>query len=1105
MAPTAFDPYHKWLGIPLREQPPNHYRLLGLARFESDPDVIDAADRQMAYIAQCATGQHAGLSQKLLNELSAARICLLTAAKKAAYDARLREETEVHTLEPAQSAWSGPDLRELETPRAPAVKRAASRQPVPVVPLVVAGVCVLALGAIAIAFFSGSSKPTEVVQSDEKEQPTPSIKRSPPRPKREIVAETPNETTEPVQKSTIVASPEADPGAASKEQVAAAPKGKADPQRSTPQLKSTAAPRPKPAPVRQIVSDDDRPDIEWLIGAHTPRSLALWVQIRDVPEIASIREVKELPPGKLRLIAAEFGYQPNPISQETAEKLAGLISLQDLNLGQSLVAEGVLPQLSKCAALEALSVNVEKLSDEDLHTLESFPKLRRLALRGANLPMIDLGFLPQLSQLAELDLTGFHPVANALKPLQKCEKLEALAMNSGVQADTWDDLAEVKSLRRLELGYPIQLENFSDINKLKQVGHLRLVEYFKDEHIQVLKDALHLEALDLALPNISDEAIASLSQLPKLKYLGVQGNRSMKMFGSGWNSLRALSGFQVNSPPGFLESVRKRFPDLAVLDWTHSYPFGSDEYAAISRLTKLRDLRFSPVQGPQPELVEHLQALKNLKHVEVSGNITAGWQAKLAAAFPESQRTLIDVIPLPMSRWELSAIEGLEDESPFLTTAILPSATPPNSTPNSSAGTAQPAPPVTPPPIPPNVVPTDDYATAQWISGYQPGCRMLWFHATSRTRYLNEYTPGTELRNAYPDKCRLTVVDLYEIAPQTLPDEFSTALAKLPFLTGLRFDKAQLTDSGLEKLTQCAGLTRLHFSCQQLSEKSLIRLGEFKNLQSLELTEIRDAHVTKFPQLPTVTRVVLDGSQLSSTGLKVLKKMPRVQQLVLRGIKLDDSAVAVLGSMQSVVSLDLEGVTVDPLAMRKIVGPKRLMALRLASEDFTDEHLAQLRSFTSLSLMALKDTAVTDQGLESLATLPKLASLKIVGGKITGTGFEVEKKGWTQLAVVELDRLPLTSEGLSSLGRRALSLSTLIIPNAVLDDACMNAISRAIKLTSLRLPGTVTDDQILKLRSLASLKYLMVPTYSDRASRLEKSFPSLRFQSYIPREVQDLD
>ena len=37
----AFDPYHKWLGIPPAEQPPNLYRLLGIKVCEDDPDVMN--------------------------------------------------------------------------------------------------------------------------------------------------------------------------------------------------------------------------------------------------------------------------------------------------------------------------------------------------------------------------------------------------------------------------------------------------------------------------------------------------------------------------------------------------------------------------------------------------------------------------------------------------------------------------------------------------------------------------------------------------------------------------------------------------------------------------------------------------------------------------------------------------------------------------------------------------------------------------------------------------------------------------------------------------------------------------------------------------------
>ncbi len=89
--PTAFDPYHRWLGIPPKDQPPNHYRLLGLELFESDPAVIEsAADRQMAHVRSFQSGQYSVLSQRILNEIAAAKVTLLNPEKKAAYDSFLR-------------------------------------------------------------------------------------------------------------------------------------------------------------------------------------------------------------------------------------------------------------------------------------------------------------------------------------------------------------------------------------------------------------------------------------------------------------------------------------------------------------------------------------------------------------------------------------------------------------------------------------------------------------------------------------------------------------------------------------------------------------------------------------------------------------------------------------------------------------------------------------------------------------------------------------------------------------------------------------------------------------------------------------------------------
>jgi hypothetical protein len=102
--PETFDPYYKWLGIPPKHQPPNHYRLLGLDLYESDADAIDAAaSKHSAYLKDCAMGPHAALSQKLLNEISAARLCLLDPQRKSKYDEELQGQLAVPKAPPSAS------------------------------------------------------------------------------------------------------------------------------------------------------------------------------------------------------------------------------------------------------------------------------------------------------------------------------------------------------------------------------------------------------------------------------------------------------------------------------------------------------------------------------------------------------------------------------------------------------------------------------------------------------------------------------------------------------------------------------------------------------------------------------------------------------------------------------------------------------------------------------------------------------------------------------------------------------------------------------------------------------------------------------------------
>lgn len=90
---SDFDPYLQWLGIPPEDQPPDHYRLLGIRRFESNPEAIaSATEQRMAIVRAFQTGPRGAATQPLLNQLAAAKLCLLDPFSKSEYDGNLSRE-----------------------------------------------------------------------------------------------------------------------------------------------------------------------------------------------------------------------------------------------------------------------------------------------------------------------------------------------------------------------------------------------------------------------------------------------------------------------------------------------------------------------------------------------------------------------------------------------------------------------------------------------------------------------------------------------------------------------------------------------------------------------------------------------------------------------------------------------------------------------------------------------------------------------------------------------------------------------------------------------------------------------------------------------------
>lgn len=103
----TFNPYREWLGIAEGRPAQDYYELLGLDVGESDTALIaHRADVLTANIRKIRPGPHLAAWREILDNLIAAKACLLDAGAKAAYDAQLRSRSSAPIATPPPAVAS---------------------------------------------------------------------------------------------------------------------------------------------------------------------------------------------------------------------------------------------------------------------------------------------------------------------------------------------------------------------------------------------------------------------------------------------------------------------------------------------------------------------------------------------------------------------------------------------------------------------------------------------------------------------------------------------------------------------------------------------------------------------------------------------------------------------------------------------------------------------------------------------------------------------------------------------------------------------------------------------------------------------------------------
>lgn len=119
-----------------------------------------------------------------------------------------------------------------------------------------------------------------------------------------------------------------------------------------------------------------------------------------------------------------------------------------------------------------------------------------------------------------------------------------------------------------------------------------------------------------------------------------------------------------------------------------------------------------------------------------------------------------------------------------------------------------------------------------------------------------------------------------------------------------------------------------------------------------------------------VQRVVLVGQHVTDDDLRILRPVEKtIRRLNLIYTKLSGPGLANLRGMKSLERLDLG-----------------------ANIDLQDEGLLYLRTLSSLDMLRVWDTKITDRGLYVVESLPKLRWLYLSGTAINGAGLVYLKK-----------------------------------------------------------------------------------------------------------------
>jgi Leucine-rich repeat (LRR) protein len=321
-------------------------------------------------------------------------------------------------------------------------------------------------------------------------------------------------------------------------------------------------------------------------------------------------------------------------------------------------------------------------------------------------------------------------------------------------------------------------------------------------------------------------------------------------------------------------------------------------------------------------------------------------------------------------------------------------------------------------------------------------------------------------------------------------DSAMTHLAAMPALRVLWLDTTNVTDAGLQRLSQSKSIERLclHW-LDKITDRGVAHLRNMAQLKGLDVmhASLSDVSLKLLATMPNIDYLTVPNTGFTDAGVAHLNKLTGLKYLWVNcasNSPLTDESLRVVGQLPRLEKLHISGMGFTAKGVEHLFDLKALQVLSLSAPELDDSYLKQFAKLKSLRHLSWSfHNNVTMSGLKALNEVPALEDLNAKQVRQDNSGLDLS--GLKNLKDLTLGMCVQAKVGDKYIRRYDAFRDS--------DLACLSGLTN-LEWLSLAGPG-IGDDGVRHLAPLMNLEILSIegsPNLTDNALKYLAGMRKLR-------------